>query len=241
MSCSALYQKKGMCNSYKNISKFGSNNSPNNDPLTYCLYADVDKTLSHNPLGYQYGPANRNCQIYMADYCSKDGAWSNGICQLAFSKQSQVQPQTGGVTKYSGFNPDNGNVLNGNVTEGQNLLRSAAQRRFLDLSGCPYDEYPFDPTVASSPMIRDYLVAYGKNMNGSICRGDRCSGRANLENIPPSGADRDALLNSVIDNAPICMDILKSICITMKLENKIKNYEGTRIGNFCKAYFASFN
>lgn len=245
MSCNMNSQKKGMCNSYRNISSFGSNNSPNNDPITYCLFGDVDKTLSHNPLGYSYSPDSRECQIYTGDYCSKDGNWENGVCQLLYSNQREILPQTGSVTKYSGYSPNAGNILNGNVPYGKQLLRNSAQRRFLDLTGCPYTEYPFDPTVASSPMIKDYLTFYGKqfnnnSINGNVCRGQRCSGMANMSNLDPSKVDSDPLLNEVLNNIPICMDILKSIAITIKLNNKLNDYKGTRLGKFCEQYFASF-
>jgi len=244
MSCQSAtpLRKRGVgCSPYRNISTFGSNNAPSNDPLTYCLFADIDKTLSHNPLGYQYGPASRQCQNYMAEYCSKDGAFSNGVCQLASSNENMVYPELGQVSPYGGYNNKFGNSIQGGIPYGKSLLRSSAQRRFLDLSGCPVSVYPFDPTVASSPMIKDYLVFYDSDAeNPKGCRNGRCSGFANLSNLAPNMVDRDPLLNAVLDNYTICMDILKSICITIKLNNKLGDYRGTRLGKFCQEYFASF-
>lgn len=198
--------------SYAIISKFGQNNSANNDPLTYCLTQTVDTEFNHPTTPENFGPYSRNCQFYMAERCSKD--W-DGYCEYASYNRSKSFPNQA-QERY-----DSSLVVSHDMSNGESLIRNAAQRRFCTFTNCYKKQEPFDPNVANSPNVY-YWTNEGLGNCVPVC------------SVDPDTIDQDPLMDKLLNSPKIAPDILANICNTS--QRKGINLTGTKIGNFCQKY-----
>jgi hypothetical protein len=82
---------------------------------------------------------------------------------------------------------------------------------------------PFDPTIASSP-----LISYWKP---NECTNS--SGRPEYS-VDPKEIDNDPVMNKILQKPQIALDILKNIYYTMKRNGTLKQLNETKLGNFYK-------
>ncbi len=179
-----------------------------NDPVDMCVFDDVDKSLVGGVLGYRYGPSNENCQLYMADRCAK--RWDS-VCEIASNKHQAVYPNNATIKGNAMADPQ---TITGGSTTGNQLVHNAAQRRFCTFQNCQIQEFPFDPTNLSSPMVKRILRSkYG-------CM-PTCS-------VDPETIDNDPLMNKCLSDPSASYDTLVNICETHQRNGK--SLEGTKIG-----------
>lgn len=200
---------------YATISKFGQNNSVSNDPLTYCLTQTVDTEFHHPTAPEKFtGPHSRNCQLFMAQRCADN--W-DGFCEYASYNTSKSYPnqvQTGNIPSLTACR---------DLSTGDSLIHNATQRRFCKFPNCEMKSEPFDPNVASSPNVFYYTNESGYGDCVPVCT------------VDPSTIDNDTLMNKCLSNPKVATDVLINICNTSKRQGI--NLSGTKIGQFCEAYF----
>lgn len=196
---------------YKSISSFGSNTySPVNNPLTYCINDNMDQRFLHGGNSTVFGQYSAPCQLFLSEYCADE--WDE-FCELA-SKNSNT---------YFPGNPFNGSDYGGlmGLTAGEQLIRNTAQRKYLTrMLGATIKKVPFDPLVATSPM-----VSYWVQPNGSV-------GGVPEYSVNPKDIDKDIVMNKILDKPTIAMDILMNIYNTMKRQGTLDKLNGTRLGNY---------
>ena len=209
---------------YKNFYDLGKSTNRNitnvynsSNPLTYCLKDDPGSKFLHGSSSVDYYPYSSECQAYMATRCAGQYAESENwdqYCDIYFdSNTSKVRPT---------FTPNqlllrSINCMFGPFTTGENVLRNALYKRFLNSPLCQKKKVynQFDPNVANSPLIE----APSQNSCTSIPLVD-------LGDISKLNTDR--LLNKALDNHKVCADVLAVIfhhVVTKKI-----NLENTRLG-----------
>ena len=107
------------------------------------------------------------------------------------------------------------------TTQGDMLIRNTAERKYLVqmINGQQVFE-PFDPLVASSPMISSWRpVGFQLNM-------------APIFAVNPNTIDNDIVMDKILARPHIARDILTNIFHTMKRLNTLQNLKGTKLGNF---------
>ena len=203
--------------SYKCISNFGQgvNNSTNN-PLTYCLLQTDDPKFLHGGIaGTVSGANNKNCQAFMSDYCA--GGWDD-ICEYASNNQTTAYPNT--LSKCGG----NG-YSEGKATAGDNLIRDTASKKYLSKMGgtCSLKYEPFDPTVASSPMVSFWEGQC--NIQGN-------NGCVPVYEVDAKTIDNDIVMNKILARPWIAWNILVNIYNTALRKNTMDSLKGTKLYNF---------
>ena len=196
---------------YKCISNFGKDaaNTPSNNPLTYCLNQTVDNTFMHGAIADTISSAHgKNCQAFMSQYCANK--WDN-VCEYASQNTSTNHPS------------HERNCLRGHIprtmTAGEILIQNTAMRKYLVQilgSNCNVKYEPFDPTVASSPMI-----AFWNN-----------EGCVPVYEVNPDEIDDDPVMNKILAKPYIAWSVLVNIYNTAKRTGKLKELEGTKIHQF---------
>jgi hypothetical protein len=203
-------------NCYTNISDFGSNaKSESTDPLTYCLGNTIDQRFLHGGHSDTYGQDSRPCQIYLAEYCSTQ--WDD-ICEVASRNKSISFPNNAGrscgeksVQACYGLN------------SGETLIHNTAKRKYLvKIHGCVKKYEPFDPTVASSP-----LISYWVSETGNCIP---------VYGVDPTKIDDDPVMNKILAKPTIAFDVLINIYNTMKRKNTLSSLKGTKLGMFYSVY-----
>ena len=189
---------------YKSISNFGQSSAddPNNNPLTYCLINTVDSGFIHGGAGLTIsGKHSNNCQAFMASYCANK--WDN-VCEYASHDQSMYPNMLGNTTNF--------------LTSGQTLIANAASRKYISkkYGTCDLTWQPFDPTVASSPLI-------------SFWEGKEC---VRVYEVNPKEIDNDPLMNKILQNPIVAWSILVNIYNTALRNQKIDELKGTKIYSF---------
>lgn len=190
---------------YKCISNFGkgSANVPVNDPVTYCLAQTVDNEFMHGAIGQTIsGTYSKNCQVFMASRCSKD--W-DGVCEYSSNNRS----------KHPNNIQQEGTYYN--LTSGEILIQNTATRKYLveNLGSCGIKYEPFDPTVASSPIIGSFQY-----------------GCTPVYGVNPQTIDSDPVMNKILHKPIIAIDLLVNIYNTAKNKGTFNNLSGTKIYNF---------
>lgn len=201
--------------SYTNISNFGNTN-PNlstNDPLTYCLVSELESGFLHGGIGSNMLNKNsKSCQMYTGNYCATN--WDDK-CEFLY-KDTEVNLQ-------NMSNPNCNQLMKEIIlTKGDVLLRNTADRKYLIgmSNNCSLVYEPFDPTVASSP-----LISWWK----PLCPTSPCISKYSVN---AQGLDNDPVMNIMISKPIIVIDILINIYNTMKSENTYNNIIGTKLYNF---------
>ena len=196
-----------------------------NSPLTYCVLPTANTYFLHGFNRLIAQPSSPACQEFMADYCSSDGTLWDGFCQAYQSVNrdrywpNSVNSSTvlqGVLHRYLGFEP----------TTGDMLVHNAATNRFLDIPNETCTFQPFDRNVADSLMYK-------------TCQSTQYSiVRAGLKNLDRD-ADRDALVNKMIDDPKPVIDVLLRIYLGWK--RKEIDITGTRLERFLKEKSRDFH
>jgi hypothetical protein len=204
--------------SYKCISNFGTSVANIEvNPLTYCLDNSLNSKFMHGSTTNTIGGTNgKTCQAFMAQYCAND--W-NHVCEYA-SKNKE--------TSYPNNLKSCGNIknveCNNNITSGEILIQNTATRKYLvEMIGrnCDVRYEPFDPNVASSP-----LIAFWYN-NGCNTQGN--TGCIPVYAVDPKIIDSDPVMNKILSKPIIAWSLLINIYNTAKRQNKLNELKGTRI------------
>lgn len=189
---------------YSTFGDFGSAMNPNvlnpldqSNPLSYCITPTYNSQFLHgststNLLYTPYGPG---CANYMAERCSKtyDGycrAYNTLNNDTSWPNLAAIDNLTFGIAK---------SFLKIKTTSGQNMIRNAAERKYLEYPNVASKAEPFDPNVANSPLVTTYTSSY----NPGYVR------YKNLNN--PAAIDNDYLMDAVIEEWPACFDVLTKI------------------------------
>lgn len=212
-------------NSYKDISNFGPQvaKSNTNNPLTYCIGNNMQQRFLHGGHSDIYGQNSKPCQLFMSQYCSEK--W-DGFCELASKNSNKNYPDqaegclSGGLVACKALNA------------GETLIHNTAARKYLVKMHNAQKKYePFDPLVASSPMI-SYWV--GNNS---------CMSNTGIPeySVDPKEIDQDIVMDKILQNPIIAMNILINIYNTMKRYKTLSKLKGTKIGKFYQThpYFKS--
>jgi len=177
-------------------------------PVDMCLFSDVNKSLVGGVLGARYGPGNENCQLFMADRCSRN--W-DAVCDVAAMNQQARFANNATIRGNAAAAP--GEIVGGS-TIGSQLVHNAGQRRFCKFNNTNIQQFPFDPTNYSSPTITRILRSeFGNN---PVCT------------VNPATIDKDTLMNRMLDDPATSQITLDNICLNMR--GRLGN---TRIGQYC--------
>lgn len=211
-------------NTYKSVSSFGPNAySPVNNPLTYCIGDNMDQRFLHGGNATIYGQHSRPCQLFLSQYCADK--WDD-FCELASRNVSVSYPDQFADCTNSGV------VACKGATAGEALVYNTASRKYLvNMHGAHKKWEPFDPTVATSPMI-SYWVS--DNCSYSNCGTPEYA-------VNPKEIDNDPVMNKILMKPQIAMNILINIYNTMKRKGTLSGLKGTRLGQFYNShqYFKS--
>jgi hypothetical protein len=207
---------------YRPISQFGSNSyAPSNNPLTYCLNNTMDNRFLHGGNADTLGQHSKACQSFLSDYCSEK--W-DGFCEIASRNTNTNYPNN--IQACTGL----GDIASKNMNAGDALIRNTASKKYLvSMGNCKKKYEPFDPTVATSPMISYWI----SDSCGRTC--------VPVYVVDPDKIDSDIVMDKILRNPMIGIDILINIYNTMKRMNTLENLTGTKLGNFyaTNPYFVS--
>jgi len=109
------------------------------------------------------------------------------------------------------------------ITQGEILIHNTAARKYLQRMHGGHEVYePFDPNVASSPVISYYIPG-------------RCTltGRhVATYAVDPSTIDGDVVMDKLLMTPAIAPMILVNIYNTMKNSGELVKLRGTKLGHF---------
>lgn len=202
-------------NGYKNVSDFGSNSySAVNNPLTYCLNDNMDQRFLHGGAADTFGQHSRPCQLFMSEYCADK--W-DVFCEVSSKNTNTSYPnQSEGCT-------GSGDIACKGMTAGEALIHNTAARKYLHKMHNAIKKYePFDPTVASSPMISYWASSNCTYSNAGIPE----------YVVDPSKIDGDVVMDKILMKPIIAMNILINIYNTMKRYGTLSGLQGTKLGSF---------
>ena len=103
-------------------------------------------------------------------------------------------------------------------------MRNTATRKYLvKMIGGHLEYQPFDPNVASSPLISEWK-------SNAQCN-------AYMKPVPvyavnPEGINNDPVMNRLLAKPQIALDVLSGIFRTMKKNGTLGKLNGTRLGAF---------
>jgi hypothetical protein len=161
-------------------------------------------------------PYGRNCQAFMSEYCANN--W-DGACEFASQQQKRDQPNN---LQQLGTGS---NVVCNGITTGEVLLANTAAKKYMSNIGgtCGLKTEPFDPTVASSPMITFFTGAY--NSQGT-------EGCVPEYEVNPVLIDDDIVMNKILSKPIIAFGVLTNIYNTAKRKGTLQTLEGTKLYRF---------
>lgn len=172
------------------------------NPLSYCILPTFNSQFLHGSTSSNllYAPYGTGCANYMAERCS---VVYDGFCEgYKVMNTDTYWPNVAAIDNLS-FNITK-NYFKVKTTVGQNMVRNAAERRFLTYSNVSQRGEPFDPNVANSPIVTKYSQTYNI---GTV-------GYKNLDD--PSAVDNDQLIMEMCENYIACFDVLTKIYIGYK-------------------------
>jgi len=204
---------------YRCISNFGASasNDPSNNPLSYCLLQTMDSEFLHGGTADSIsGKYSRNCQAFMSQYCANK--WDD-VCEFASSDTSHIYPNN--LQKCG----SGSSVGCQGLTAGEVLVANTAARKYLVSMGgsCCLKYEPFDPTVASSPLISFWEGGCNTQGNGG-CVAEYA--------VDPTTIDNDPVMQKILAKPIIAWTILVNIYNTARRKNKLEELRGTNIYNF---------
>ena len=206
--------------SYYSIGNFGSENSAQANPVTYCFVSGLDSGAYHNLGGQNIaGPDNGQCQVFSAAYCANN--W-DGVCEYASRDTAFGAPIVNTVAQPNGiYNPTN---------RGEILVRNTAAEKYLKAMSpnCSRQYEPFDPTTAGSPLISRWMPIEQGCGNFSNYNSNTC---IPVYGVDPAKIDNDPVMNKILSKPSIAMDILVNIYNNADLDalkgTKLYNYFST--------------
>lgn len=202
--------------SYKSISHFGPNvMSAVDNPLTYCMSTDLDNNFMHGGISDSIGGAySKPCQLYMGQYCAKE--WDK-FCEIASANSNTYWPNNAQPCDSKSDTECKG------LTSGEYLIRNTAMEKYLVTMGnCKVKMEPFDPTVASSPMIKYYV-------NDNCSYSNRCVPEYGVK---PNEIDNDPVMDKLLARPGIGFDILVNIYNSMKRRGTLQQLSATKLGRY---------
>lgn len=139
---------------YSTISNLGKSvgyHTEQANPLTYCLSPNYNSQWIHGSTTTNLldTPQCEPCQLYMSERCAMK--WDEA-CDLYYkNNQDTFWPNLGGIDLVSQKRANN--FLQYTPTTGENMVRNSVEKRFFVYPGAVHQYVPFDPNMASSPMI----------------------------------------------------------------------------------------
>jgi len=170
------------------------------DPAVCCVGSKQSKWLC----GDYNNPESQNCQVFMADRCSK-GEWDS-FCDV-YSKDRAGSKSTSKVSIED---------LGGEISVRSKFLRNTLANKYCVLTdnnpNCRAISEPFDLSMINGPIITSY-------------EGD-CG--ATCSNFTPEDLDKDVVLEECLRNG-MCKDVIASI-VNYAGENDI-SLAGTKLAH----------
>ena len=157
-------------NPYVKIGQIAGN-QPMNDPATICAFWNVDKTFEGGVNGYNLGPANKECQTYMAQRAAEN--WDEYCEYLSFNTLNLPSVMNVGGCYL--------NANNGIKNIGDAFLVNAAYTKFAYYPDGIYEKVYLNPIDASSPLIIQLV-----------------SGTPICSNVNPSTIDNEIIIKKLI-------------------------------------------
>jgi len=190
--------------SYSKFYQFGTAMNANvknpldqSNPLTYCITPTFNAQFLHGSTSTNllYTPQGPGCMNYMSERCA--GVY-DGFCRAYTTlNQDTSWPNTGVIDSLTYSIAKD--YMRVQPTTGQNMIRNAAERRFLYYPGIVSTSEPFDPNVANSPQV----VRYDNSYSPGIVQFQ------NLDN--PANVDNDPLIDELKRNWQTSLDVLVKI------------------------------
>jgi hypothetical protein len=202
---------------YKRISNIGGDaaNAPANNPLTYCLSQTMGSSFTHGAIAQTVSSsASKNCQAFMSSYCANN--WDEA-CEHASNNRESTFPNT---LNYSSTTNE---VVTQKLTSGEILIQNTATRKYLSKmngTNCTIKYEPFDPTVASSPLIAFWSVR------------DNEDGCVPVYEVNPKEIDNDPVMIKILNKPLIAWSLLINIYNTSKRKGTLDGLKGTRLYRF---------
>ena len=215
--------------SYSKFIEFGqaTNNNVKNpgdpsNPLTYCIWDTESVQFMHGPTAAFYKPQCYECQSYMALRCAgkydENETWDDYCETYRQVNTDTYWPNQAAILKI----PACVISMCGKLTQGDILLRNAAERRFLYFPNCAREYIQFDPNVAASPMIEKPYSACG------------CDYSSAGVSINKRTINNDRLMNKCLENCKIVADIFAVLYKEMK--RGAVDLSGTKVGAHLNKY-----
>lgn len=204
---------------YRTISEMVPNTyNPIDNPLTYCIDNTTDQKFLHG--SDSYGQHSKPCQEYLSTYCSEK--WDNHCEEASINpKMLPNNIEHLGITR---------GIPKQTLNAGDTLIYNTAAKKYLiSMGNCSRKYEPFDPTVASSPII-SYWVGNKDGCRSGMCDRSRPVGCDPVYSVNPVGLDSDIVMNKILSNPDIAMDILVNIYINMRNTGRLKSLVGTKLG-----------
>jgi len=201
-----------MSDDYATISNFGSNQyDPTNNPLTYYLSTDLDNLFMHGGHSQKIGKYSKAGQSYMAEYCA--AGWDS-FCEAGSCDTNRSFPNN---LENCGFGGDTACL---GLTQGEILIKNTAAKKYLtEMLNCVCEEQPFDPTVASSPMYKEWVKTSHKPC-------------VPIYEVNPLTIDNDVVMDKILTKPMIAPVLLLNIYNTMKRKGTLPHLNGTKLGNY---------
>lgn len=204
---------------YATFSRFGGRianqniTNPKNltNPLTYCMVKTMDNAFIHGGTS-NIGPSSYQCQNYMADRCADK--WDS-YCDLYANVNSTLTywPNSAAISAGSFSSVNAIQPLN----VAQQLLRNAAERKYIHYPYVKPSYEPFDPNDAASPYYNKYGSSYGPL-------------KYSIKNIHAKSINKDELMIKVLRQPQACMDVL--VRIFQHYQDKKLNLKNTILERF---------
>jgi hypothetical protein len=142
---------------YSTISNLGKSVDYHTDqanPLTYCLYPNYNAQWIHGSTTTNLlnTPQCEPCQIYMSERCSNN---FDEFCQIYYeNNRDTFWPNLAGIDVQSQKKAQA--FLKYSPTTGDNMIRNSVEKKLFIYPSVINQKQPFDPNMASSPMITKY-------------------------------------------------------------------------------------
>jgi hypothetical protein len=152
-----------------------------------------------------YGKYSRPCQLFMSEYCATK--WDS-FCEVAsYNTNTNFPNNAGNCLGYT-------DVACKGLNAGEVLIKNTAARKYLvKMIGSKKTYEPFDPNVASSPLISYWIPENGCPTG---------SGGVPIYIVNPKTIDSDIVMNKILSKPKIAFDILINIYNSMKRMKTLK-------------------
>ena len=190
---------------YKQIQRFGQNNYPDTDPLTYCMENNLGNRFVHGSNTMQYGPDCKECQVFMAQRCANK--W-DGHCDTFYNTKKHRTPNLVNNPLYDCASSDRSNDI---------LLHNAAFYKYCKIPNENIQYVPFDPNVANSPLIAQPNDQYAN----AICQ------------LPPnmvSNLTNDPVMNYILTKPREFKPLLQNLAqYTPRFKDTLRNQHNIKL------------